>query len=107
MSLVFYSRTLLSQPPWMEPTEGHFGRKVSPALACVFVAPRRPPGGVLLRRKRLIKKHRKWVKAEAARLERACLKAAQSVKGVFEKRCSEPSFMRSLLIKEVAHARDA
>lgn len=97
MSLVFYSRVPLRPPPWMDPVEFHFGQRISPDVACMFVSPRRPPGGVLLRRKRLIKKHRKWVKAETERLERNCRAAAQAVNNIFGKMCAESSFVRQIM----------
>ena len=97
MSLVYDARRGLRPPPWADPVELYFGRDVSPKISCMLVSRGRPPGGALLRRKRLIKKHRKWVKAETERLDRTGRAAAQAVSNIFGKMCAEPSFMRLIM----------
>ena len=66
-----------------DPVSIHFNRIVSPKIRPLFVRSGRKPGGVLLRKKRLRKKHEKWVRTNALRLDSAEADVASAMADIF------------------------
>lgn len=69
MALILFS-TPLRRPDVRDPVEEHFSGRLPLWFQTSMVSYARKPGGTLLRKKRLIKKHNRWAQEELLRLRR-------------------------------------